>query len=545
MLPFPDELSKILLNIYEFNRYQISNFNKKDFMFYPIEKIIEQIVMSLPLPISNNNDIILSFDLEIDNFDIKKHIIPYTNVIFISYDLRDYYLNKSYDLTMIELFNHFSEETIVKIFKYIILENPILFFCEDKEILSNIIEGFLNILSPFKYVLPSITILPSKYFGLIHSQDKFIFGINKKYSENFFFENEINLNKNIIIVSIAKNNIKMTKIEEVSKKNESEKISININQEEFEINFTNNLTEIDLPPKHKKKLLMKLKNYMNIIKKNFKEKKIEKTNVFNNKIRHIFHRFFINILSGYTKFLLKCPDHNYFGDNIRHKYNGKNGLTKYIKEIFDIDEFISNFPKETQMFYKAFFNTELFFNFIRGIIYPNNEIDSLRHKYFDFMTFLKKNKDLRKEEIFKEQYERQKKPNESNKIHGKKKIIVSNKYYFIDEEKKILMDKNKQKNALIKYGQLIELNNEDNEGGNKLSQIIFSVRYFLFPKLLFDNEFFNIDYNSQFYRHYIELPNKSFIQNLNIRKRLYNKFLFNYLSKSRKLQNIECFFRTK
>ncbi len=515
LLPFPDELSKILINIYEFYKYQKSNFNKENFDFYPIEKLVEQIVMSLPLPISNNNEIILSFDFEYDSFDIKKHFLPFTNINFMSYDLRDYYLNKSYNLSMIELFNYFSEENIVKIFKHIILENPILFFCENKEILSNIIEGFLNILSPFRYVLPYITILPFKYFGLIHSQDKFIFGINKKYTENFFVENEINLNKNIIVVTIGNSNNNITKIEEVSKKNDSEKINIYINQEDFEINYSNNLTEIDLPPKHKKKLLLKLKNYMNIIRKNFKEKKIEKTYVFNNKIRHIFHKFFMNILSGYTKFLLKCPDHKYFGYSIRHKYNGKNGLTRYLKEIFDIDEFISNFPKETQMFYKAFFNTELFFNFIRGVIYPNNEIDSLKHKYFDLLTFLKKNKDLRKQENFKEQYERHKKPFEPNKIPNKKKIIISNKYYFIDEEKKILMDKNKQNEALMKYGQLIELKNKKGENNNKLSEMVFSIRYFLFPKLLFDNEFFKIDYNSQFYRHYIELPNQIFIQDLN------------------------------
>ena len=81
-------------------------------------------------------------------------------------------------IAMIDIFHHFTEENIIKIFKNIIFENPILFFCDDKQLLSNVIEGFLNILSPFKYILPYITILPSKFFGLIHSQDKFIFGIN-------------------------------------------------------------------------------------------------------------------------------------------------------------------------------------------------------------------------------------------------------------------------------------------------------------------------------------------------------------------------------
>ena len=218
LLPFPDELHKILINIYDFYKYQSIKSNRKDYVHCPIEKLIEQIIMSLPLPISNNNEIILLFNIEKDNFDIDKNIFKYPKIIFSSYDLRDYYLNKTYNLSMIEIFNHFTEENTIKIFKYIILENPILFFCDDKELLSNIIEGFLNILCPFRYVLPHITILPSKYFGLIHSQDKFIFGINQSYSENFFQENEINLNKNIIIVSIVKANKNLTKIEEILKK---------------------------------------------------------------------------------------------------------------------------------------------------------------------------------------------------------------------------------------------------------------------------------------------------------------------------------------
>ena len=509
LLPFPDELQKILINIYDFYKYQSMKFNKVDYIHCPIEKLIEQIVMSLPLPISNKNDIILIFNIEHDNFDIKKNIFTYRKIFFYSYDLRDYYLNKTYNLSMIEIFNHFSEENTIKIFNYIILENPILFFCDNKELLSNIIEGFLNILYPFRYVLPHITILPSKYFGLIHSQDKFIFGINQSYSENFFQENEINLNKNIIIVSIVKANKNLTKIEEIFKKNDEKVKNIYINQEDSET--TINLNNVDLPIKHKRKLLQKLKDYLNIIRNNFKKKILEKTCVFNNKVRHIFHKFFINILSGYTKYLVKCPNNGFFGDSIRHKYNGKNGLLKYIKEIFDIDGFISNFPKETQMFYKAFFNTELFFNFIRGIIYPNDEIDSLRHKFFDFMTFLKKYKEVRKEEDFEEQYEKLKKPFDSKKNCIKKNIVISNKFYFTDEEKKMLIDEKNQKTALIKYSQLIDLNEND----NKISKTIFAIKYFIFPKLLFDNEFFKINYNEQFYYHFIELPNDIFITELN------------------------------
>ena len=41
------------------------------------------------------------------------------------------------------------------------------------------------------------------------------------------------------------------------------------------------------------------------------------------------------------------------------------------------------------------------------------------------------------------------------------------------------------------------------------------IKYFIFPKLLFDNKFFNIDYNTQFYLHYIDLPTDKSINQLN------------------------------
>ena len=247
LLPFHDELYKILINIYDFYKYQSIKNNKKSTIYSSIEKIIEQIIMQLPLPISINKDIILSFNIEPVDFNVNENILTHPRIFFGACDLRDFYLNKCYNLSMIDIFLHFSEEDVIKIFKNIIFENPILFFCTDKQLLSNVIEGFLNILSPFRYVLPYITILPSKFYGLIHSQDKFLFGINQKYSDDFFRNNEININKNIIIVVLEKGNRNLTKIVEVSTKNEGEnnkKLYINQNTEEYGKKFSTNLNEI-------------------------------------------------------------------------------------------------------------------------------------------------------------------------------------------------------------------------------------------------------------------------------------------------------------
>ena len=62
---------------------------------------------------------------------------------------------------------------------------------------------------------------------------------------------------------------------------------------------------------------------------------------------------------------------------------------------------------------------------------------------------------------------------------------------------RIVIDENNRKTSLFKYTQLIEIDkNEDEKSNNNISQTLFSIKYFLFPKLLFDHKFFNINYIS-------------------------------------------------
>ena len=56
----------------------------------------------------------------------------------------------------------------------------------------------------------------------------------------------------------------------------------------------------------------------------------------------------------------------------------------------------------------------------------------------------------------------------------------------------------KSNKALEEYYQLITKKDENNK-----DESIFSIKYFIFPKLLFDNKFFDINYNIQFYNHYL------------------------------------------
>ena len=83
------------------------------------------------------------------------------------------------------------------------MEEPILIFSEDKYKLTSIFDSFLSLLFPFKCVVPHCSILPNNSFGLIESCDSFFFGINQKYTNDFFKKNEISFfNKKIIVLDL-------------------------------------------------------------------------------------------------------------------------------------------------------------------------------------------------------------------------------------------------------------------------------------------------------------------------------------------------------
>ena len=146
----------------------------------------------------------------------------------------------------------------------------------------------------YSTILPNISILPNKFYGLINSEPKFLFGINEKYTPNFFKLNNIDIDKNIIVVSIDVENRAESKIEEIMKKKEDDeknyllvnydyniinaKNSINAKNKNIENNIITNdyvcydkykteLISISLPAEYKKKLSTKLSTCIINIKK--------------------------------------------------------------------------------------------------------------------------------------------------------------------------------------------------------------------------------------------------------------------------------------
>ena len=552
ILPFPKELYNILNLI-----YQIYFLRLRDSSILPIEKFIEQVVLQIPIPLTVNTQI--NFSYKIQGFDMSKEVakakskqkskssealftpsfssmrkdkeeIAFTNKInFPLPNANEAYI-KFYNTNSIEeIFSFFQVDDIIKIFKYIILEVPVLFFCSEKGILSIFIENLLGLLSPFNYILPNVSILPNKFYGLINSEPKFLFGVNEKYHPNFFKNNNIDIDKNIIVVSIDAENRTESKIEEIIKKKEDDDknyllVSYNTiqnkvtkkNYEKYALandyvvydGYKYELINIDMPAHYKKKLSNKLSSCLLGSKK--KSKKGGSEENMNYKIQFAFYKFWVNILTGYTDFFLKSK---YFyeatknkncGDNIRYKsQSGNISDINFLRELFNIDEFVLKASRETQPFYYVFFNTKIFLYYLRDRIYSENKFNSLPYYQFDQIVYLKKHTDARKKT--KGLYEDLKKGNfEKPKPDKALDISLKTSLNFNDMELKNILDINNKTDILIKYAQLVE--GKDSTGTRA------KIKYCLFPKLLFDDSFFETNYENSFFLHEIELPSGKYLQ---------------------------------
>ena len=521
LFPYSNEIKEILYNIYNFYRNNIITDNNNINNLLSIEKIVEQIIMKTPLPFSSNAQTIISFKLN----NIKKNIQSIDKIKFPVYNLKESYIKNYTTISFGELFNYFSIEDIMKIFKYIILEIPLLFFCKNKNVLSLFIDNFISLLNPFCYVLPHISLLPYELYGLINSEQKFIFGINEEYSKTFFEDNNIDLDKSIVIVQLNHLKKNESKIIEIIKNIEAEEclvINEKIKQKENDKNteenifFNNqyiNLLNIELPSKAKKKAISKMNNLITLIKKkgDLSDIKYLYEQKFNYHIQHIFFKFFIYLMAGYTDYLLNSK---FFSFNIKNKDNGENIRFKntdedFIKEIFNLNEFILSKSKD-ELFYIAFCKTKLFFNFFREKIYSNNALNKVRYELFDEFIFLKKHKDFRKKKENKGLYENLSKHTiEQESITQNYEIIINNELYYTKQEITELIKDNNQYKLLTSYGQNIISKNKK----NKLIENP-NISYYIFPKLIFDDSFFVEKFENLFQSHNINIPGMGIIDEL-------------------------------
>ena len=471
--PFFEESHKILESLKKYvDNYMYDNISKDNFNIYPIEKIIEGLIYNLPaLPRSN-------FSLKLNKETFEPTYLENKNNIFVKNEKKENDdIQNNDEIIFYEtpfnappknvinysiLMKYFRIKEIFEIIRFILLEEPILFFCEDMHILTYIIEGLISLIYPFEYQYPIISVLPEENYSFISIFKHFIFGINYKYQDEIFQKRGIILDekKYIIIVKIEKRFENILNYEEEDKLKYSvitsiisdsskpflkiEQSKINDCENQYDNENINEKKKIMLPLHYLEKCTKRLEKntsekFREFANKNRNKKKVnirEKENIFNDEIRKSFIYFFSCILLRYQSFCIKYDKHievlglndticnasNIYLNTVLITNTKMNSSTEdydfflerkveledkflfnklKINDLFNCKIFIddTDTPKLDRPFYKHFFETQTFFNFIKKKIFPISIQDKLDILYFDYKINEKLSRGSRKIKI--------------------------------------------------------------------------------------------------------------------------------------------------
>ena len=456
-IPFPQEKS-ILLNL--ILNYILNNNEVK----IPIEKIIESIMLEIPFPPKG----IISFNYTLNNTQILIKQTPINRIQIYSYKMHYIFC--------------FSVKNIIFILKCILLEYPILFFSKNKEKLSNIIETFILLLFPFKYQYPYISILPNLNTSMIENEKCFIFGINqlfnKKKEASIFESFNIKLLNKYILICDIDNRVIYTKcdnkdplkkinlkdLKSIEKKDNNQNDEIILSQEINTENHESINHKIKLPEHY----TSKFRNRLEELLKNPNLKIDCNSNEYNEKIcieiTNIFFYYIMTLIMNYNNYL-----YNY-ENKIKEICERIKTKTITLNDMWNIKEFNNNIKNEEKEFYNCLINTKIFKNFLERKYYHQNGEKELEFLFLDQQIVLKKNKNFFSRTI-KTFF-----VNSNTFEHKLNKNISPKINIFSNEENDFILN---NEILLSKYFQKY----------NKQS-----FHYFFFPKLLYDNIFFEKKY---------------------------------------------------
>ena len=467
-VPFPNEekylLTKLLLYVNGMTKGVENN------LIIPVDKLIEKIVLGIPRPPKGK------FYVTYKN---KNCIIPNSEN---DYDIKQRELNQyNYYSYKMHLIFMFKPEDIMEIIKCILMEIPILFFSKSKEKLTNVFESFLFLISPFEYQYPHVSILPDINSGIIEMAKSFAFGINyewvdsdpKKNIKNYFERLHLNVfNKLIKIVDIDHrvliNYPKEIKEQRILLFNDLGEYNSNNDVYQYQykskvINYDScNKTEnIELPIHYIAKFKKRLHEFLD----NNKMMTSDCNLALNRKIgEDYFYYFLVCVFQNYNKYLYNTEEET---KRICKKINEmKNEDEIPVEFLCKTKEFLSEFKAGDDQFLNIFFQTKIFKNFLIRK-YLNNEVDKFIFLHFDETILSKRNRSFFKWKIKTEFLE--------------SKILQATHCYGVDETKPFGQEEysfiKSHLDELINYYQKFDIN----EG-------LF--KYYLFPKLLFDNNYF-------------------------------------------------------
>ena len=469
-VPFPNEEKYLLGKLLAYASGLTKGIQNN--IVIPIEKVIEKLVLGIPMPpkgkffvtYKNNNCIIPNVEKD---YEIKQRELNQYN----------YY---SYKMHLIFFFK---TDDIAEIIKCLLSEVPILFFSQSKERLTNIFETFLFLLRPFEYQYPHVSILPDINAGIIEMAKTFAFGINYEWVEpdnkegkiNYFEKLNLNVfNKLIKIVDI--DNRKLTKyymqnqLQRIINFNDlGENIkddSIFIPSKEINHDALNDSDKYELPMHY----LTKFKKRLNEFLENNKIKSSDCNMALNRKIgEDHFFNFFVSVFQNYNKYL--------FNTEIETKKICKEILESNnydnipVENLCKISQFLKEFKVGDDQFINVFLQTKIFKQFLIRK-YLNNEVDKFIFLYFDETILSKKSRSFFSRKAKTEFLE--------------SKILQATQSYDVDTTKNFNQEEysyiSEHQENLVLYNQ-------------RFNGTLF--RYYLFPKLIYDNKYFQKYYMPQ------------------------------------------------
>ena len=377
----------------------------------PIEKIVENLLIELPVP--------------------PRGVAKVT--YFLNEEERNIIQNKMNELPLLDInlkkiFVEFSVKDVITIYNSIFLESRILFFSKNIECLNNFIYGLLALLYPFQYQYQIVTILPQINFEIIESPTPFIAGINQSFYDNFFDDHNFILEDSILVVDIDNRKINFVnekakipefpskyrkgfekKLQEIVnkhlKKYKTEKVDNKPPRKSKLVNLTHvesrkdgaslsggtSSSTAETNESNKSAMLSQVDtiNHMNSMEDDLESIYEETNNIgnelnertemlnnlnidydFNQEIGDLFFNFNANLLSNYNQFL----NRDFYSTNTMPS----------LEMLFKVPEYLKTIPQADKKFYEKFIEeTQIFGDFIYLRMVPKNSKEKIRILKFD------------------------------------------------------------------------------------------------------------------------------------------------------------------
>ena len=319
-----------------------------------INNLIIHLIHEIPIPSLNKK---LNFFLPYNPRNIELFSFIYKDLPYVSFAVE-------------KIFDFLSMENISLIIFLILFEQKILFVCDDYNVLSHILLGFVSLLYPLEWTNILIPILSEELIKYLQCFRPFIMGIDENMIDiaKSYIEDET-----IFFVNIKKNCVETfskKKLKKTTRKNLSEKNSgIPLLHEELVDEF--------------KKELKIVKNLYEKLKKN---KKFSEENNYLENIKKKIKKTFIKLMAfifgdykKYVSFIDKTP-------------------------IFNTKSFIALKPEKYSEFYDTIVNTHIFKYFLQieseeNLFYFNKLC--LRYSNRQYISFKNSKKKILIEKIHK------------------------------------------------------------------------------------------------------------------------------------------------